>query len=88
MRFVKKRTIDVALKCDDCKNISTYPLNVFPRYVYKRHGYIRQHCYCVGRGGDTLGNTKHRIVGIFLEQQLPLSTPEARRLLGSLVSGT
>lgn len=84
MRFAKKQTVQVALKCDVCKGVTDYPLNVFPRSVYKRHGYIMQHCGC--DKSDDLGSTRHRIVGVFLEQQLPLSTVEAKELLGNLIS--
>lgn len=85
MRFAKKKDVDVALKCENCKNVTNYPLKVFPRSVYKRHGHIMQFCGCVGgKHGDGLGNTKHKIVGVFVEQQLPLSTEKAKKLLGTL----
>jgi hypothetical protein len=86
MRFVKKKEVDVALKCQNCKNVKRYPLYVFPRSVYKRHGHIKQFCGCVGgKHGDGLGNTKHKIVGVFVERQVPVSNEEARKLLGTLV---
>ena len=96
MRFTKKQTVDVALKCQVCKSITEYPLNVFPRAVYKRKGYIMQFC-CDGFGrpsghsphrsavADALGNTPHEIVGVFVQKQIPLSNKEAQKLLGKLV---
>ncbi len=95
MRFAEKQTVDVAIKCEVCKNITDYPLKGFPRSDYKRQGYIMQFC-CDGYGRasghsphrsskcDALGNTPHKIVGVFVLRQLPLTTKEAKKLLGTL----
>ena len=85
MRFTKKQRVDVALKCENCKNVKEYPLDVFPRSVYRRHGHVMQFCSCIGgKHGTGLGNTKHKIVGVIVERQLPISTEEAKKLLGTL----
>jgi hypothetical protein len=88
MRFAKKKTVQVALRCEICKNVTNYPLKVFPRREYRKQGYIMQFCGCDKwrKGADGLGNTKHKVIGVFVEQQLPLSTTEAKELLGNLVS--
>ena len=89
MRFTKKKEVSVALKCQDCGNITDYPIKVFPRKEYLKRNRIMQACDCDGAGGydsDMWRNSPHKIVGVFVEQQIPIKHKEAIDLLGDLAT--